>query len=204
MQRSFGLLVVLSMSRTKKSAAVRKKSAAVQKKIAKQKAKGVLAAKKRREAKQAAASESGGAAPEEGTRASVLAQEYLDQWTAREEGGGEWKFNKTRQVFLCKFWPDRVRVPGVAFKQLLLYMRSMPEGLQQRTIEQARKVCDEAESQEAEADAADAGTNEAAVDGESTGVDEALVAAAERKALLQIRRARALRVLQVLCEEEGA
>ena len=178
-----------AMSRTKKSAAVRQK-------ISKQKKKGDNAAKKRRQAK-----ESGGevakAAPSSGDvdTGSESALEYLERWVAHSAGQGEWKFSMRRQLFLLKHWPDRERVPNTAFKHLLLYFQNMPEALTQKTIEAARKVAADAEAQEAEADAA---AEEAGDDGDDDGEAE------ERKALLKIQRARALRVLEAMLEEADA
>jgi len=160
--------------------------------------------KKRRAAKKR---EDAMAAKPETEKAGPLALEYLRQWTTREEGG--WKFNKTRQTYLLKFWPDRARVPNDEFKQLLEYMLSLPGGGAQRTIDQARAVAEEAERldrEEGEVQAA----READVardgeggegEGENEDGDESKAdaeASAERRALLKIKRARALKVMQTL------
>lgn len=140
-------------------------------------------------------------------KAGHHALEYLRQWTARGEGG--WKFNKTRQTYLLKFWPDRARVPNDEFKQLLEYMLSLPTGGAQRTIDQARAVAEEAERldrEEGEVQAAreadierDGANGEGGgdhEDGEESKADAE--ASAERRALLKIKRARALKVMQTL------
>jgi hypothetical protein len=139
----------------------------------------------------------------EGTGAGPQALAYLAEWARRSEGG--WKFNKTRQTYLLKHWPNRDRIPGDEFKQLLAYMLSLPAGGRQRTIEQARGVAEEAERQdreEGQAQAAREAGGDAsggdAGEGEDDDVQAEAQASAQRRALLKIRRARALKVLQTL------
>ena len=142
----------------------------------------------------------------ESSTAGFQALQYLREWTNREESG--WKFNKTRQTYLLKSWPHRDKVPGDEFKQLLQYMLTLPAGSTQRTIEQARSVAEEAERQdraEGEAQAAreavaarrEEDGDDADEDGDDAEQAEA-EASAERRALLKIKRARALKVLQTL------
>ena len=73
------------------------------------------------------------AARPDSERAGPLALRYLAEWARREKGG--WKFNKTRQSYLLKHWPDRVRVPAVDFKLLLAYLQSLSGASRQRTMD---------------------------------------------------------------------
>ncbi|KAL3898385.1 MAG: hypothetical protein SGPRY_012851 [Prymnesium sp.] len=129
-------------------------------------------------------------------RSLEAAMEYLKEWTARHEGSeSSWKFNKTRQVFLLKAWPDRSRLPAEAFKQLLVYMTSLPDSLQQRTVEQAQKEAEEAERAQEEAEVQLAAVSE---EGDENEGEEMADELNERLAIFKIRRARALKVIQTL------
>ena len=151
----------------------------------------------------------------ESEKAGPQALAYLDAWTRRDEGG--WKFNKTRQTYLLKFWPDRAKIPNDDFKRLLPYLLSLQGPGRQRTLEQARGVAEDAEREdreEGEAQAAleaagtagDAGDGGGEAGGEEGGAQSEAEASAHRRALLKIKRARALKVMQTLVasEEEGA
>ena len=161
------------------------------------------------------------AQPAQGSTAVTAAADYLSLWFVEQQAAapptpasgesGRWKFNKTRQSFLLKGWPHRHRVSSASFKQLLVYMRSLPAGTQERTATQAREVASTAEVAEkapevraAELRAGAAEEEKDADDG--TGEDQPTggVSAAEveeRRAVLQIQRARALKVLKALTGE---
>ena len=150
----------------------------------------------------------------ESETAGAQALSYLAAWTRRDEGG--WKFNKTRQTYLHRSWPDRAKIPNDDFKRLLPYLLSLQGPGRQRTLEQARGVAEDAEREdreEGEAQAAleAAGTAGDAGDGggeagEEGGAQSEAEASAHRRALLKIKRARALKVMQTLVasDEEGA
>ena len=173
------------------------------------KKKGVAKRKARKRHEEAQASKP------EAEKAGPQALTYLAEWTRRDEG--VWKFNKTRQTYLLKFWPDRAKIPNDDFKQLLPYLLSLQGPGRQRTLEQARGVAEDAEREdreEGEAQAAleaagtagDAGDDGGEAGGEEEGAQSEAEAAAHRRALLKIKRARALKVMQTLMtsEEEGA
>ena len=128
-----------------------------------------------------------------GPSAAERAVEWLRDWHLSQGAGagdGSWKFNKTRQSFLLGKWQHRGRVPGDAFKLLLLYMRTLPETTRARTLAQARDAEEKAEKAEAELEGAEA----------EEGGEEGDEAREEQRALLKIRRARALKVIQALTE----
>ena len=106
------------------------------------KKKGVAKRKARKRHEEAQASKP------EAEKAGPQALSYLAEWTRRDEGG--WKFNKTRQTYLLKFWPDRVKIPNDDFKQLLPYLLSLQGPGRQRTLEQARGVAEDAEREDRE------------------------------------------------------
>ncbi|KAJ1615986.1 hypothetical protein T492DRAFT_1109596 [Pavlovales sp. CCMP2436] len=71
---------------------------------------------------------------------------YLDAWCAREKGG-DWKFNKTRQVYLLRHAYDEDVLPKEHFKKLVRYIAVLPEGpARGKTIEQALVLHDDARS----------------------------------------------------------
>ncbi len=166
--------------------------------------------RKKKEAARAAVAVASADEPRES--AAQKAAEYVRHWVENEASGGRggWKFNKTRQSFLLRWWKDRARCSADTFKHVLLYMKTLPEGAMQRTVEQARSVAREAEEAEKylaqtaqpdESAVLEGGEEERGEDGDGDGLDGASVA--ERRAVLQIQRARALRVLKVLVELEG-
>ena len=181
--------------------------------------------KGKRKGKRATAAVSQGAQPAQGSSAVTAAADYLSLWFVgqqvpppargeNDEPANRWKFNKTRQSFLLKGWPHRHRVSGASFKQLLAYMRSLPAGTQERTATQAREVASSAEVAEKALELRAAAIRAGAAEDEDKDADEDTadgtggegkptegVSAAEveeRRALLQIQRARALKVLKVL------
>ena len=174
------------------------------------KKKGVAKRKARKRHEEAQASKP------EAEKAGPQALAYLADWVRRDEGG--WKFNKTRQTYLLKYWPDRAKIPNEDFKQLLEYLLSLQGPGRQRTVEQARGVAEDAEVQdrdEGEAQAAreaegaggaggaaGGGGGEAGEEGE--GAQSEAEASAQRRALLKIKRARALKVMQTLIASEPA
>jgi hypothetical protein len=148
------------------------------------------------------------------SNAVAAASEYLENWSLhRQTGTTPWKFSKRIQTFLLKSWPHRHRVPGPAFKQLLAYLTSLPTNAAQRTIEQARELASSAEAaskaleekavaQQAEGTERDEG-EDSGDDEDDEVVDDATANLTaqeleERKAVLKIQQARALRVLSVL------
>ena len=161
----------------------------------------------------AAANAAAAAASGESSGAADAAAQYLEQWSLHqqqqqgggEDGGGGWKFNKTRQTFLLKFWPGRTKVSAATFKLLLSYARSLPSGAMERTIAQAREVAAKAEAEElklAEQQAArEAGGNDD--DDDDDDDDEAAAKELEeKKAIVKIQRARAIKLLAVLGADE--
>ena len=156
----------------------------------------------------------------EAEKAGPQALSYLAEWAQRDEG--RWKFNKTRQTYLLKHWPDRAKIPNDDFKQLLAYLLSLQGPGRQRTVEQARGVAEDAERQDREEGEAQAAREAAGATGGATvdagdgggeaggeeeeGAQSEAEASAQRRALLKIKRARALKVMQTLItsEVEGA
>jgi hypothetical protein len=70
---------------------------------------------------------------------------YLDAWCEREKG--EWKFNKTRQVYLLRHAYDDDVLPKEHFKKLVNYIAVLPEGpARSKTVEQAKALHDDARS----------------------------------------------------------
>ena len=144
--------------------------------------------------------------------ASAAAAEYLSLWVLHQQtteaAESQWKFSKTRQSFLLKCWPHRHRVSGPSFKQLLVYMGTLPSGTRQRTIVQAREVASSAESAESALEARlvdkqndvendnDDGDDDAEAPGSAAAIEE-------RRAVLQIQRARAEKVLRVLSTQSS-
>ena len=167
-------------------------------------------------------------APPSGDGSAVIdaAAQYLEQWAAhqqqQDDGAGDdsaqpqWKFNKTRQTFLLRFWPNRMKVTSATFKLLLSYARSLPAGPMERTLAQAREVAAKAEADEAalaEKQATKAARAASAQDSTTTGRDEddddgdddddangdeTVEELEEQRAVLKIQRARAVKLLQVL------
>ena len=152
----------------------------------------------------------------EGSTASAAAQ-YLQQWALQQQQpAGEapvWKFNKSKQVFLLRAWPQREKLSSDTFKLMLAYAKSLPTACAERTIVQARELAAKAEAEEqallAQAEAAEKPEGAGgAVEADDDDGDDAAQDAAdaklnaeareERRAILKIQRARALRLLQVL------
>ena len=135
----------------------------------------------------------------------------MQQWTTRDQedegANGAWKFNKTRQTFLLKFWSHRQRVSGDTFKLFLQYATSLPAACAARTATQARELAESAEKEatlileQQEQQAANASAGGGADDGDDD--DDATTTAAleEKRAVLMIQTARATRLLQVLAPE---
>ena len=117
--------------------------------------------------------------------AASSALEYLEAWRDRE--GGEWKFNKNRQSYLLRAWPEPTKMPRAAFELLLLYASTLHPGARARAAEQARTVASEAE--------AELKVLEGRPEGEADEGD------GERAAVLKIRLMRSLKVEEAL---EGA
>ena len=147
-----------------------------------------------------------------GSGPSDAAAEYLEQWSLRDTSGASWKFSKVRQTFLLKGWPHRQRVSGETFKLLLAYLRTVPEGCQQRTLDQAREVAASAEKAEQALEARVAARRELNADDDDDDDDDGLKGDSadggvaeleEQRAVLRIQRARALRVLSSLVEQQS-
>ena len=137
-----------------------------------------------------------------------MAAKYLEQWSlAQHSGEATWKFNKTRQTFLLRFWPHRDKVSSDSFKVLLAYARKMPSACAERTVAQAKEVVAAAEAAELKL-LEDTPAPALGEDGEPDvdAPDDAAAAVLspeereERRAVLKIQRARALRMLKVLVE----
>ena len=168
--------------------------------------------RKKAKAKSVAAAAPPAAAGGGGGGSSGAAAEYLEQWTLRDTSGA-WKFSKVRQTFLLKGWPHRQRVTGETFKLFLAYLRTLTEGCQQRTLEQAREVAASAEKAEQALEARSAARRELAADAdgdedededgdaEGEAVNGGVAELEEQRAVLRIQRARALRVLSSLVEQ---
>ena len=90
------------------------------------------------------------------------------------------------------------QVPGDAFKKLLLYLASLSEGAKERTIAQAREVAEAAGAEEQKLD-----NQLQALESEGE-EDEEAGKLQEARALAKLRRARSLKVLQVLLPTETA
>ena len=143
-------------------------------------------------------------------------QQQQDDGAGDDSAQPQWKFNKTRQTFLLRFWPNRMKVTSATFKLLLSYARSLPAGPMERTLAQAREVAAKAETDEAalaEKQATKAARAASAQDSTTTGRDEddddgdddddangdeTVEELEEQRAVLKIQRARAVKLLQVL------
>ena len=170
--------------------------------------------------------------PPAGTgEAAGAAAKYLEQWALQQQqpqaDPSLWKFNKTRQTFLLKFWSNREKLSSDAFKTFLAYAQTLPTSCAERTIAQAREVVASSEAaeqtlleqqqQHEQQQAAKAAKAAAAASGDGGGDDDdddwaeppsnddgaAMSAEAreEKRAILKIQRVRALRLLKALVEQ---
>ena len=173
-------------------------------------------AKKRKKAAAKKAAAAAATASNDGGVVAAAAQ-YLEQWMLQQQQPSEpgvWKFNKMRQTFLLRAWPHRERMTSDTFKIMLSYAASLPTACAERTIAHAREVVASAEAaekalveeqqQQEQRDAARAAAgDEDDEDDEEEGESSAMSPAAreEKRAVLKIQLARALRLLKVLVEQ---
>jgi hypothetical protein len=157
--------------------------------------------------------------------AAQAAAKYLEQWALQQQTGTAetlvWKFNKTRQSFLLRAWPHRNRVSSATFKIFVGgYAQSLPVSCAERTLAQAKEVAAAAEASEAslleqlatapvvsEAENGDRDGGGQGNDADGTEAPSGPLSAAEieeQRALLKIKRARALRIVQALSSEPAS
>jgi hypothetical protein len=133
------------------------------------------------------------------TSAKAAATAYLEMWRDQRH---TWKFSKLRQSYLLRAWPDATTMPLELFDTLLPYLGTMSDGARDRVIEQASAIAQEEppvddEPSESTAESADGAGTKAEATTEKTTEE----AAEERRARLEVRRVRALKVLAALCDD---